>query len=258
MEEQFDNQNHNLEIVLKGMPRKYKKLNVDRTLSKLIAGKGNFYFRRGSECNELVYDGQHRVFKTDSKNFPNSHIFLFNIVQMDCRKFLKKFPFIQLPPKVKVSEFNYKYDDTYGEITGTDLDHAFWRIAYTKGYISKKTYNYGLDEKAKALRLATLSVLGREKKYDKYIDGVHVETVVLKEHDEQLQMVYLDIRYSCYYMMYELSMMLGKDFDCWKTDCIYYRDTPENRSIVHNYFDEREILYKQLVYNTMDDFTEKI
>ena len=36
-------------------------------------------------------------------------------------------------------------------------------------------------------------------------------------------------------------------FESWKTDCIYYRDTPENRQIVHNYFEEREMLFKQLI-----------
>jgi hypothetical protein len=41
--------------------------------------------------------------------------------------------------------------------------------------------------------------------------------------------------------------MLKDDFESWKTDCIYYRDTPENRKIVHNYFEEREMLFKQLV-----------
>jgi hypothetical protein len=65
-------------------------------------------------------------------------------------------------------------------------------------------------------------------------------------------MVYADIRFSCFYMMYELSVMLGEDFDCWRTDCIYYRDTPENRKTVQDYFDEREMLWKQLVFDKTD------
>jgi hypothetical protein len=174
-------------------------------------------------------------------------IFLFSLVQQDVKKFVKDMDYIELPPKVNVTEYNYDYDHTLGKLTGTDLNHAFWRIAYLKGYISHKTYEHGLVEKAKALRLATLSVLGREKKYDKYQNGTKTEEVVIRPKNEMLQLVYKDIRYSCYYTMYELSKLLGDDFDCWKTDCIYYRDSPENRKIIHDFLDERNILYKQLV-----------
>jgi hypothetical protein len=57
-------------------------------------------------------------------------------------------------------------------------------------------------------------------------------------------------------MMYELSVLLGKDFFCWKTDCIYYRNTPKNIKTVQDYFDEREILWKQLYYDEKDRSVE--
>jgi hypothetical protein len=169
------------------------------------------------------------------------------MVQNDVRNFLNINPYIDIPPKVNTIEFNYKYDDEIGTITATDLDHAFWRIAYVKGYITKSTYTKGLPTSGKAIRLASLSVLGRGKKFDRYVDGEFKETVVVKQSDQTLQKVYVDIRLSCYYMMYELSKILKNDFESWKTDCIYYRDTPENRTIVHNYFEEREMLFKQLI-----------
>jgi hypothetical protein len=246
-----------MEFNIKELPREYKRVRIDRMLKKLKNCKSDFYVRMGSECHELVFDGQHRVYQTESKNFPKRYIFLFYSVQRDAKKFLVKNPIIYVSPKVEVAKYNYNYDHTKGVITGTDLDHAFWRIAYIKNYISKKTYNYGLDDKAKALRLATLSVLGREKVFDKYENGVLVDKVVTKKLDPHLQSVYKDIRYSCYYMMYELSVLLGDEFDCWRTDCIYYRDTPENRKIVHDYFEEREMLFKQLVFNSMDSFVIK-
>ena len=71
---------------------------------------------------------------------------------------------------------------------------------------------------------------------------------VKKEFNDEMNRVYHDIRYSCYYMMYELSLLLGDDFDCWKTDCIFYRDTKENRKIIHDYYNERNMLFKQLVF----------
>jgi hypothetical protein len=203
------------------LKRIYSKTKVDRFYNKLVVGKGNFLIRFGSECNELIFDNVHNVFSTINKNFDSKLICLFNMVQSDVKNFLNIHPYIDIPPKVNTTEFNYDYNDEIGTITATDLDHAFWRIAYVKGYITKKTYNKGLPTSGKAIRLASLSVLGRQKKFDKYVDGKFVEFVVTKEADATLQKVYVDIRYSCYYMMYELSQILKDDFESWKTDCIY-------------------------------------
>jgi hypothetical protein len=227
--------------------RIYTKTKVDRFYNKLVKGKGNFLIRFGSECNELIFDKVHNVFSTANRNFDNKLICLFSMVLKDVTNFLNVNPYINIPPKVNTAEFNYFYDDSFGKLTATDLDHAFWRIAYVKGYITKKTYNKGLPTSGKAIRLASLSVLGRGKKFDRYVDGVFVENVEVKKPDTTLQKVYVDIRYSCYYMMYEISQLLKDDFESWRTDCIYYRDTPENRKIVHNYFEEREMLFKQLI-----------
>jgi hypothetical protein len=229
------------------LKRIYSKTKVDTFYNKLVKGKGNFMVRFGSECNELIFDNVHNVFSTVNKNFDNKLLCLFNMVQSDVKNFLNINPYIDIPPKVNTAEHNYKYEDGVEKLTATDLDHAFWRIAYVKGYITKSTYEKGLPTSGKAIRLASLSVLGRGKKFDRYVDGEFFETVVTKEADTTLQKVYVDIRYSCYYMMYELSQLLKDDFESWKTDCIYYRDTPENRAIVHNYFEEREMLFKQLI-----------
>ena len=214
------------------LKRIYSKTKVDRFYNKLVKGKGNFLIRFGSECNELIFDNAHNVFATANKNFDNKLLCLFSMVQNDVRNFLNINPYIDIPPKVNTAEYNYFYDDEIGTLTATDLDHAFWRIAYVKGYITKKTYEKGLPSSGKAIRL---------------VNGEFVKKIVVKETDATLQKVYVDIRYSCYYMMYELSQMLKDNFESWKTDCIYYRDTPENRKIVHNYFEEREMLFKQLV-----------
>ncbi len=245
-----------MEFNFDNVKRNYKRVPMTNMYSNLVEGKGSFLIRRGSECNELIFDGLHNVYATESKNFPSNKIFLFNLVNRDVKKFLKTNPFIELPPKKEVTFYSYTYDLEEGRTTGTDLDHAYWRIAYAKGYISKKTYDYGLDDMAKPLRLATLSVLGREKVFEKWENGEYIESITLKPKDEQLRMVYADIRYSCFYMMFELSKILGRDFFCWKTDCIYYRDSEKNRKIVQDYFTEREMLWKQLVYDDKDRSTE--
>jgi hypothetical protein len=227
--------------------RIYSRIKMDNFHNKLIKGNGDFLIRFGTECNELIFDNVHNIFSTGNNNFPSEMIYLFGMVQNDVKRFLNINPHINLPPIVNTIEYNHNYNDKIGTITATDLDHAYWRIALVKGYIREETYTRGLNPKAKALRLATLSTLGKGKVFDKYVNGKFLEKIVRKEPNQNLKNAYLDIRYSCYYMMYELSKILKDDFDCWKTDCIYYRDTPENRRIVHTYFEERGLLFKQLI-----------
>ena len=47
--------------------------------------------------------------------------------------------------------------------------------------------------------------------------------------------------------MMNMAAMLGDDFICYKTDCIYYKDTNKNREIVQMYLDSVSIDWKQLV-----------
>ena len=227
--------------------RSYSTGKIENFLDKLIRGKGSFVLRKGTEVNELIFDNKLTIFSCGRKNFPSDMIYMFKVVRDDVKRYLKENPIVTLPTMVEVSKYNYNYDHDKGKVTGTDLNHAFWRIAFIKGYISEKTYERGLIEKAKALRLATLSTLGTERVYDIYENGVLVEQKIKRKKDDVLLDVYRDIRFSCYYMMHELSVILGEDFDCYKTDCIYYRDTPENRVKVHKYFDSKQMYYKQLV-----------
>ena len=235
------------------MKRQFKNFSSERTYNRLVGGKHDFLIRKGSEVNQIIFGENHYLFATENKNFPKSKLYLFKMVNDDVKKFIDNNPFIDLPPQKKIKDYNYDYDDELGTITGTDLDHAYWRIAYVKGYISKNTYEHGIkDEKSKTIRLATLGVLGTEQKFDRYIDGEYVETIVHRKENKAMKMVYKDIRLTCFFMMYELSIQLGEDFESWNTDCIYYRDSVENRKIVHEFFDMHNMLYKQLTYNTMD------
>lgn len=239
------------------MKRQFKNFSCDRTYKRLVGGKHNFLIRKGSEVNQIIFGKNHYLFATENRNFPKSKLYLFKMVNDDVKKFIDNNPFIDLLPQKKTQEFNLEYDIEKGNLTGTDLDHAYWRIAYVKGYISKNTYEHGVkDEKSKTIRLATLGVLGTEQKFDRYQNGEYIETVVHRRENKPMKQVYKDIRLTCFYMMYELSILLGEDFESWNTDCIYYRDSVENRKLVHDFFDMHNMLYKQLTNNTMDYFEE--
>ena len=104
----------------------------------------------------------------------------------------------------------------------------------------------GLNDSFKAVRLAALSTLGSNKKYQIIIDGEITDEYYVVYGDEKLQNVYRLIRYTCYKYMNEVKKLLGKDFIAYKTDCIYYVDTKSNRKKVNDFFERKELLMKQL------------
>jgi hypothetical protein len=99
----------------------------------------------------------------------------------------------------------------------------------------------------KTLRLASLSNLSSKKEYQIIKDGIVTQEYKTLKYDEVLHTVYNNIRHSCYEHMTNIATLLGNDFICYKTDCIYYTDSLKNREIVHNYLTSNNLLFKQLI-----------
>ena len=231
----------------KALTRKYVKSgSVDNYIKDLVSNKLSFSVRRASECTEILMDDKHIVFASQS-NFPKKKIYLFNSVKQQTTKWLKE-NVVFLPEELNSIKYNYDYNTDEGTMCGTDLNHAYWRIAYLYGMINEKTYIAGLDTDCKALRLATLSVLGREKKFDNYEKGEIKESYVYQKENVDLKNVFKFIRLTCFSFMKEASELLGDDFFAWKTDCIYYRESLKNIKMVQEYFDQYNLTYKQLGY----------
>lgn len=231
----------------KALTRKYVKSgSVDNYIKDLVSNKLSFSVRRASECTEILMDDKHIVFASQS-NFPKKKIYLFNSVKQQVSKWLKE-NVVFLPEELNSIKYNYDYNTDEGTMCGTDLNHAYWRIAYLYGMINEKTYIAGLDTDCKALRLATLSVLGREKKFDNYEKGEIKESYVYQKENVDLKNVFKFIRLTCFSFMKEASELLGDDFFAWKTDCIYYRESLSNIKAVQEYFDQYNLTYKQLGY----------
>lgn len=231
----------------KALTRKYVKSgSVDNYIKDLVSNKLSFSVRRASECTEILMDDKHIVFASQS-NFPKKKIYLFNNVKQQVTKWLKE-NVVFLPEELNSIKYNYDYDTDEGTMCGTDLNHAYWRIAYLYGMINEKTYIAGLDTECKALRLATLSVLGREKKFDSYEKGEIKQSYVYQKENVDLKNVFKFIRLTCFSFMKEASDLLGDDFFAWKTDCIYYRENLKNIKMVQDYFDQFNLTYKQLGY----------
>jgi hypothetical protein len=217
----------------------------------MLASGSNGYIKKGTFTNEIVWGNYSYIFpcmnKKSQTNFKKG-MFLFGMVRRDAKRFIQKRPNFRIPKKHAQIEYNKDVNfELFGKVTGTDLNHAYWRIAYNLGVISDKTYIKGIDDKFKSVRLAALSTLGSDKKYQKILEGkITQETLIIKGEDD-LQRVYVLIRLTCYKYMSQVKKMLGKDFLCYKTDAIYYIDTKENRQKVRDFFKSKDLLMKQLV-----------
>jgi hypothetical protein len=228
------------------LPSKQKKM----ILSSMKQEGANGYIKEGTFSTEIIWGNKSFVFsnqkKRDEKNF-KSGMFLFGMVRKDAKKYVSQHE-IKLPKKERSIIYNddFKSENFIKKICGTDLNHAYWRIAYNLGVISENTYERGLDDRFKSTRLAALSTLGRRKNYLVIKDGALTQDIVIVEGDEGLSKAYLLIRYTCYKYMNDVKKLLGDNFLAYKTDCIYYIDTESNREKVMQYFSKKDLLAKQL------------
>jgi hypothetical protein len=231
-------------------PTRYAPKSMEAYLMKKIETlKGNGYIKKGTFTNEIVWGKNSYVFSVLDKKKQQAFkkgMFLFGMVRKDAKAYLKKNK-IKLPKKYSQIEYNGSFNpDMFGKVTGTDLNHAYWRIAHNLGILSDQTYMKGLDDKFKSVRLAALSTLGADKKYKIIRNGLITNDYKIIEGDPLLQQIYKQIRYTCYRYMNQVKKLLGKDFLCYKTDAIYYMDTKENRKKVRDFFKQKNLLMKQL------------
>jgi len=211
--------------------------------------KADGYLKEGTFTNELVWGNYSYIFSkmpVKKQNVFKKGMFLFGMVRKDVKLYTQNND-IKLPKQYRQIEYRGEInEEILGKVTGTDLNHAYWRIAYNLGIISDRTYEKGLNDEFKAIRLAALSTLGAKKKYRIIKNGVMTDEYHIVEGDEKLREVYTLIRYTCYKYMAQIKKILGNDFLCYKTDAIYYIDNKENRKKVKSFFVEKDLLMKQL------------
>jgi hypothetical protein len=189
----------------------------------------DFKVRESRNYCEIVTSTNHRIYHNKNNKFGGG-LYLFKMVNNDVNKYLEEYgevePYDELP--VNFSNQDYDYEK---KIVGIDINNAYWSVAHLKGYISDKTYKKGIaKDDLKQIRLSTLSSLGKVRVYQVFTNGVYSHDEALNG-DLRLQNVYLDIRYSTYAVMLEIARELKDDFCCWKTDCIFFHDTENNRTI---------------------------
>jgi hypothetical protein len=218
-------------------------------LNRMSNQKADGYLKKGTFSTELVWGNYSYIFSNlnvEKQKAFKKGMFLFGMVRKDVKDYLKEHK-VKLPTKNRQIEYNGKInEEILGKVTGTDLNHAYWRIAFNLGIITERTYLKGLSDEFKSVRLAALSTMGAKKRYQIIKDGVLTNDFYVVEGVQEYQEVYTLIRYTCYGYMANLKKMLGKDFLCYKTDAIYYMDTKANRTKVEKYLKEKDLLMKQL------------
>ncbi len=217
--------------------------NADQHLSLITKFKKDFRIRRSPNYTEIeMTHGKQRIIFNENNDFKKG-LFLFNMVRKDVNKFLEQSTVEIELDELPVNKTNIKFDKS-NQVIAIDLNHAYWRIAYLKDYISENTYFKGLeDDMPKSLKLATLSTLGRPKTYDVYVKGEYSHSENTEANNE-LMNLYNDIRQSTYRIMQEIADALGGDFFCWRTDCIYFKNTEENCQTVINIVESHNIGWK--------------
>jgi hypothetical protein len=227
-------------------------------LNKLKMNKRDFYVRETPFMTTVIYDGREIVYTKKSGMFPASQLWIFRNVNLDANKFAAavergdaKF---EMPEKHPVNFTNINYDDTKGVITGTDVNSAYWTIAYQMGIIGQSTYEKAGQAYHKVTRLAALAILGRTLAYKQYVGGTLSTEPKIVVGNKIIKDFYRAVRYKCYEHMQAMAEMLGDDFDAYRTDCIYYRDTEENRQKCYDYLDKHNFEYKQLVFEEPQGF----
>lgn len=231
---------------------------VVNLVSMLKRKDKDYYYRSTNFMTTVVYNGTEYIFPNRSNNgFPIKQLWVFKAVKHDAINFMKLNPGWEKPIFLPTNYYNGNYSGTSEELTGTDINSAYWIIAHKMGVISENTYLKATFEEYKVVRLAALAVLGRTMAFHKFEKGIRQpKPVLINPEIANLHYVYKAIRYYCYQIMKNIADILGDDFECYKTDCIYYKDTPENRKIVHEYLDNEGFTYKQLVYGDDDENQE--
>lgn len=104
-----------------------------------------------------------------------------------------------------------------------DIKHAYWRMAFIRGYINQKLYDRLKVPQFKFIRNKALACMTSKVKYQRYKEGELV--IEYYTGDPVLLEVYDDIRQRTYSVLDEVAEIVGPDFFLkYHTDCVYVKN----------------------------------
>lgn len=217
-------------------------MNLIKEKMKLKNSRG--FYRSNMFGEEIIRDGVKYKCLTKQGRKYLPYLYIFSLVKRDAKNYVSRTP--QKPHKWLTSiHYNMKCDPVGKRIIGTDINEAYWDIAFKLGILSENTYRHANKIEHKNLLLASLSSLGADKMW-RNIKGVIGNDVTIIRGDDRLKEAFKLIRFTCFKYMRQLAKLLGNDFVCYKTDCIYYIHTKENVKIVEEFIRSKGLQYKAL------------
>lgn len=203
------------------------------------------YYRANIFGEEIIRDGiKYKCLTATGRKYMR-YLYIFNLVKRNALAYIHE---NEIKPSKWVSSIHYNRDcDPIGrKIIGTDINQAYWDIAHKLGIITDKTHAHADNIKYKNILLASLASLGADKSWRNMEGTVGFNVTIIKGND-QLKEAYKKIRFTCFKYMRKLAKMLGNDFVCYKTDCIYYIHTKENIKLVEDFLRSKGLHFKPLM-----------
>lgn len=226
---------------------------ADFFLKKMEAFKADGFIRHNIFGKEVIWDGVKMHFSTKRARKSFKHFYIFALVKKDALDYVKKNKLKEID-WVPSTHFNLNVKSiSKKEIIGTDIDTAYWNMAFKLKIISENTFEKGLSLPDKSLGLAALASLGSDKKYFFIKKGVITNDALVVLGNPKLKEVYKLIRYTCFQYMRELSFILEENYISYKTDCIYYIRNQRNVDIVTAFMEKHDLDYKMAVEPSPDD-----
>ncbi len=214
-------------------------------LDRLKLRQADAFLRDNMFGHEIIWGGiKHQFTPAQVRKKTYKYFYIFAMVKKDALKFLKTH-------KVKktgwLPSIHYNKNIKLGKrrIAGVDLDTAYWDMALRLGVVSENTFDKGIMIPDKALGLAALSSLGKDRTYSVIRKGELTNDKIIVPGSDKLKEVYRLIRLTCFKFMQRLARKLGSsDYVAYRTDCLYYVDNQRNNRIVREFMEKHRLDFK--------------
>lgn len=176
------------------------------------------------------------------------HLWIFNAVKVECKKYINLYGLNNIETKDYKSQWkNYDLIRSIGsdeDFYHTDIKHAYWQTARREGYITEKTYNKVISVtdpamkviRNKALACMTSPTVQESKKGTEVIEKT-------EQRDKDLTILYKDIRIKTFRVMNEIIEHVGKEnVYMYKIDGVIYKK--HVRQQIEAYLNAKQYLYE--------------
>lgn len=228
--------------------------NVNNLIRSLINFKAEYLYRECENTKTIITKNTKYIQTTKHDRYIlRKYGYIFSLVKKNVNNYIKNnsikdFEFYNkmyfIPSQLKENEnieLAIKNHDIKN-LKASDLNHAYWRIAYINGFIDEKTYELFFEKMLpKQIVNAAIGSLGSVRKYDLFKGNEKIGTKTMN-YDRDLQTIRNFIRLKTVNYMYDIKDLLEKDFFKYKVDCVYYN--AKRKKIVSDFFSENKLGFK--------------